>query len=181
MHCLLQHHRTPEARFPLTLAAGIERSATGLHVQYRLADAKEAVCWPSAAANPGFTDGLWQHTCFELFLSEPGLRSYREFNFSPSGHWAAYAFSDYRQREPWQVPEVPRLQLARDASHATLDVFLPAALLPGKGPLEAGITAVIAFNDASLDYLALHHAGERPDFHLRESFVLTLAPDTAQP
>ena len=45
------------------------------------------------------TDFLWEHTCFEAFISIPGDLAYREYNFSPSGQWAAYAFSDYRRRD----------------------------------------------------------------------------------
>lgn len=50
---------------------------------------------PPAAA-PGRADGLWQSTCFELFLLDPQSGAYREFNFAPSGQWAAYSFDSYR-------------------------------------------------------------------------------------
>jgi hypothetical protein len=48
------------------------------------------------AATPERTDGLWEATCFELFLLGPD-GGYLEFNFSPSGQWAAYRFDAYRQ------------------------------------------------------------------------------------
>lgn len=48
-----------------------------------------------APVAPGRADGLWHHTCFELFLrNDEG--GYLEFNFSPSGQWAAYQFDGYR-------------------------------------------------------------------------------------
>ena len=47
-------------------------------------------------AVPQRTVGLWEHTCFELFLMDPSSGSYFEFNFSPSGEWAAYRFDSYR-------------------------------------------------------------------------------------
>lgn len=47
-------------------------------------------------AVPKRTEGLWEHTCFELFLMEPASGTYFEFNFSPSGQWAAYRFDSYR-------------------------------------------------------------------------------------
>ena len=40
-------------------------------------------------------DDLWRTTCFELFVAGEGT-AYREYNFSPSGQWAAYDFDDYR-------------------------------------------------------------------------------------
>lgn len=46
----------------------------------------------------GRTDELWRTTCFELFLRRPGQEGYLEFNFAPSGQWAAYGFDGYRQR-----------------------------------------------------------------------------------
>jgi len=55
----------------------------------------EALALP-AAVFPARADGLWQRTCFELFLRDPGTGGYLEFNFSPSGEWAAYQFDGYR-------------------------------------------------------------------------------------
>ncbi len=45
---------------------------------------------------PQREDGLWQRTCFELFIRDPASGRYLEFNLSPSGCWAAYAFETYR-------------------------------------------------------------------------------------
>src|SRR3546814_20714844 len=42
------------------------------------------------------TDGLWESTCFEAFLTEEGEPDYTEFNYSPDGRWACYQFDDYR-------------------------------------------------------------------------------------
>jgi len=50
-----------------------------------------------APAEPARADGLWKTTCFELFLLDPDDGSYLEFNFSPSGQWAAYRFDSYRE------------------------------------------------------------------------------------
>ena len=33
----------------------------------------------------------------KLFVSRGGQKSYREYNFSPSGDWAAYEFAGYRE------------------------------------------------------------------------------------
>jgi hypothetical protein len=46
---------------------------------------------------PVHTDGLWRQTCFEAFIGAASAR-YCEYNFSPSGAWAAYHFSGYRGR-----------------------------------------------------------------------------------
>ena len=49
-----------------------------------------------APAPPVRTDGLWRHTCFEAFIAPAGSSEYWEYNFSPSGAWAAYHFTAYR-------------------------------------------------------------------------------------
>jgi hypothetical protein len=50
-----------------------------------------------APAAPMRKHGLWNETCFELFIAEQGSRSYREFNLSPAGHWNVYRFASYRR------------------------------------------------------------------------------------
>src|SRR5687767_9605876 len=42
---------------------------------------------------PWRADELWLTTCFEAFLRPAGTPSYREWNFAPSGNWAAYDFN----------------------------------------------------------------------------------------
>src|SRR3546814_17205573 len=55
------------------------------------------------------TDGLWESTCFEAFLTEEGQPDYTEFNYSPDGRWACYQFDDYRsllrsdELAPWAM------------------------------------------------------------------------------
>src|SRR5438094_1015975 len=45
---------------------------------------------------PRRADRLWQHTCFEAFVSVKGKPEYYEFNFASSGEWAVYSFGRYR-------------------------------------------------------------------------------------
>ena len=122
---------------------------------------------------PANTDGLWQHTCFEAFVTEEGAGS-REFNFSPSGQWAAYRFSGYRERDTaFRPAAAPRLSFFPRPDGLELRATLPPAMLP-PGPLQLGLTAVIETIDGHLHYWALTHCATQPDFHLRQSFTLTL-------
>jgi hypothetical protein len=128
---------------------------------------------------PERVDQLWEHTCFEAFIGVRGETGYREFNFSPSGHWAAYAFMDYREPEE-VLPEIdtPRIVARRTAGRLEIDVTLPPLALPpnpGKAPLQIGLSAVIEEADTvdgSHSYWALRHPCERPDFHHRDAFAL---------
>ena len=49
---------------------------------------------------------LWKTTCFEAFLRAKGEEAYREWNFAPTGNWAAYDFKRYRKgRTPPKMTE----------------------------------------------------------------------------
>ena len=47
-------------------------------------------------SEPWRADELWQTTCFEAFLMAEDGAGYREWNFAPTGNWAAYDFTGYR-------------------------------------------------------------------------------------
>ena len=128
-------------------------------------------------------DGLWEHTCFEVFLHSGISEAYREYNFSPSGQWAAYAFSAYRTPDRTLFsPSPPCIEARLSAGRLDLDVTLAADSLPrGKPshPLRIGLSAVIEsqdIGDGQLSYWALHHPSPRPDFHQHEGFILALTP-----
>jgi hypothetical protein len=123
------------------------------------------------------TDGLWQHSCFEAFLRADASESYHEFNFAPSGEWAAYRFAS--RREGRQSPAMPALEIEfrRAAEFCELDVAVPLATLPdlAQAPtLQAGLAAVIEDPEGRLSYWALAHRGATPDFHDPATFILRM-------
>ncbi|HMW17521.1 MAG TPA: DOMON-like domain-containing protein [Accumulibacter sp.] len=128
---------------------------------------------------PAPADGLWETTCFELFVGVAGEAAYREFNFSPSGEWAAYAFTAYRQRDPstalFEHLAPPTIVSECSAGRLELTALIAGAALPSGGPLQIGLAAVVEAADV-LDgrhsYWALRHPAARPDFHHRDGFVL---------
>ncbi|MEA3192528.1 MAG: hypothetical protein QOD26_861 [Betaproteobacteria bacterium] len=115
-----------------------------------------------------FADGLWRHTCFEVFLARKGSRAYREYNLSPSGEWASYAFRKYRLRQDASAKS-PRPRLRRIGRTLRLDGTIEA-----KGPLRIGLSAVIEEKSGALSYWALRHPPGKPDFHHRRAFALEL-------
>lgn len=147
----------------------------GLTLHYRLEGDIAALRVPTPAA-PVAPDRLWAHTCFEVFLTRGDGVAYREYNFSPSGQWAAYSFTGYRQRDG-AAPALPCPTLAwrRDAGELSLEVTLPAAALPpGDGALCLALTTVVELEDGALSYWALRHPAGKPDFHHRDGFALPL-------
>jgi hypothetical protein len=120
---------------------------------------------------------LWRHTCFEAFLLRPSSTEYFEYNFSPSGAWAAYRFAAYRQGMA-DLTEGAAPLISCRASAASLAVAVTLDLDWLQDPFDTvrlGLTAVIEDRAQVLSYWALKHASEKPDFHRAECFVAALA------
>jgi hypothetical protein len=144
-----------------------------LRLTYRIAGA-DALRIPPAAP-PAPADGLWQHTCCEAFVAAVDAVDYREFNLSPSGRWAVYRFTACRERDAaWQAPAAPTIAMRHDGNALELAATLPAALLPAGGTLDLSLTVVAEDLSGAMSYWAPAHAGDRPDFHQRNSFTLRL-------
>ncbi len=119
------------------------------------------------------SDGLWRHTCMEAFI-QTGPSAYVEYNFAPSGAWAAYAFDAYRQgMRPLDTPP-PRIDLrvVPDRIELRAEIDLPPT---GQDPRIA-LTAVIEDQAGELRYWAIRHPPGRPDFHDPHGFALPLPP-----
>jgi hypothetical protein len=146
-----------------------------LHLRYVLEGDLARIRIPQRRA-PRAADDLWRHTCFEAFVGNADGR-YHEFNFAPSGEWAAYAFSAYRERAPVVIEVDPRIEVQVEAHALALSAQVPAAALPGNAgaPWRIALSAVVEGADGALSYWALHHPARRPDFHHAESFVLEIA------
>lgn len=122
-------------------------------------------------------DGLWQATCFEIFVRNGAGPGYAEFNLSPSERWAAYDFADYRggMRER-EMPRAPVCNWRAGSAFSLFDAAIPLGGLP-ELPTAFGASAVLEEADGTKSYWALAHPGEQPDFHHGDGFVLDLEPD----
>ncbi|MBC2777738.1 DOMON-like domain-containing protein [Parasphingopyxis marina] len=130
-----------------------------------------------AAADPGFADGLWKHSCFEAFAGSSEATAYHEFNFSPSSQWAAYRFDDYRSGMAAIPPLVPP-EIDVDASACDLQLAVALAGLTEAHDLF-GLSAVIEQVDGTHSYWALAHPLGKPDFHHKDCFALELPAASA--
>jgi hypothetical protein len=124
-------------------------------------------------------DELWRHTCFEAFLMAGDGPGYREYNFSPSGEWAAYAFRDYRHDNYRQNgvaadESVPVIRVHRSAQCLTLAAEVSLALPPMYRSIRLGLSALVEAIDGELSYWALRHLPGKPDFHHVDAFDLQL-------
>lgn len=173
----LRCHPTTPCAAVSHIRVDVARSARdGLVLSYRIAgDTASLRLPPPAAARRA--DGLWQHTCLEAFLRADGSDAYFEFNFSPSGAWAAFRFEGRRVGRT--VPELtaPRMEISLQPEALVMDIQLSLEKLPelAQATLLAGLAAVIEDQESKLSYWALAHGAARPDFHDPASFALRVA------
>jgi hypothetical protein len=127
---------------------------------------------------PRKADRLWQHTCFEAFVSVKGKPEYYEFNFAPSGEWAAYSFRRYRDGSPLEDDRLaPKISVNNTADRFDLHAIVGQDRLPTIPPnacLLLALSAVIEDQSGKLLYWALRHPPGKPDFHHPDSFALKL-------
>lgn len=164
----LSPHPTTPCRALRAIRVSVDRDGAMLRVDYALEGDTQGLRIP-APRRPRAVDELWKHTCCELFVARPGARDYREFNFSPSGEWAAYRFSSYREGRA-AVDTPPMIAIEGDSR----PFKLTARVAVGEEKLLLGLSAVIEEESGALSYWALRHAPGKPDFHHPQAFAMEL-------
>lgn len=160
---LLRHPATPSNAIQ-KVAVAAERQDDKLRLRYDLDGAHRRL--RSQAGAPVRTDELWRHTCFEAFVMGEGRNAYREFNFAPSGAWAAYDFDD-RRAGMREAEAAPAVRWEDGVLQAEVVVSIA-------GDWRLNLTAVIEEIDGTKSYWALAHPDGPPDFHDPACFVLDL-------
>jgi hypothetical protein len=167
----------PHPAHPPTRVTGIDARIVGadanwLRLRWRV-DGAQALVVP-AFAGKGRADGLWQTTCFELFLMPRDGGSYCEFNLSPSERWAAYDFESYRDGMSGRPADrEPQGTMRLGSSFAIFDAAVPLSALPDD-ICRMNIAAVIEEQGGAKSYWALAHPPDKPDFHDPACFVAEL-------
>lgn len=170
-------------------ASGCLNPSGRLELDYTLLGDFNDITLPAPAGATGRRDELWRHSCFEVF-ARPGMGApdgepygapygepYFEWNFSPSGDWAAYAFAAYRGSRVELEHSQPACHTRQSRPDAL--VLTAAANFPDAPPRtlpewRLNIAAVIEDRSGALSYWALSHPRAYPDFHDRAAFTLTL-------
>jgi hypothetical protein len=172
---LLPHPATPPSE-PLKVWATVEHAGSlgavaSTNIWFGVGAPAERFVIPPPA-EPQRAGELWQTTCFEAFLRIPGIEPYREWNFAPSGDWAAYDFASYRggRADAEVAPPYIRVEdnLIWWALGATIAVDADATW-------ALGLSAILEEKDGPKSYWALAHpSADRPDFHDPGCFVAHL-------
>lgn len=173
---LRSHPQTPCAAVD-EVVADVDVTRDVLVVRYAIVGDLDRVRIPATSLDP---ERLWAHTCCELFVAPSPGEGYLEWNFSPNGQIACFAFTAYRQRSP-SAPTSSATSTVRVAGRElTLEARVPLPADVGE-LARMSLTAVVEDDGGTLSYWALRHPGARPDFHHEAGFALTLtlAPSIA--
>jgi hypothetical protein len=187
---LIAHPLHPPLRVRSVAARVLSLDANWCVLRWKVEGAADLVV--PGFAGQGRQDGLWQTTCFELFVSKgalpqgegwvgvsgaDGVRdhsvcgpllsagAYSEFNCSPSERWAAYDFTGYRTGMAARpVTRAPVITPRRGGDVLFCDVAIPVETLPPL-PWRYGPAAVLEEAGGVKSYWAIAHPPEKPDFH----------------
>ncbi len=175
---LASHPATPPAGPPFKVwasvhhAAALGSSAT-TNIWFGVGVPAPRFVIPEAAV-PSRADGLWHTTCFEAFLRAEGEDAYTEWNFAPSGDWAAYHFSDYRAG--MTGADVAAAPYIRKEDNFTWWALGATISVPADRRWELGLSAVLEEKNGTKSYWAIAHPpGDMPDFHAPDCFAARLA------
>ncbi|MFN3236375.1 MAG: DOMON-like domain-containing protein [Pseudomonadales bacterium] len=158
---------TPNPAIP-NLQGEVIREQSTLTLTFQKTDLPNVI-WPNRELITGRRDNLWQSTCFECFVGLKHSSRYLEINAAPSGHWQSYEFTDYRQRQGISAGTTARIvtesrQQSTQTIHVEVDITDPQFVT---ADWQISVSVVLA-QVTRLDYYALDHPQQQPDFHLPE-------------
>jgi hypothetical protein len=160
----------------LALVARVELSSTPtILLDYRLTGDLARLAIPSRLPAQR-ADRLWEHTCFEAFVTSGAGQPYYELNLSPSTQWAGYAFDGYRQgMRPLTFAAPPSIVVVQTANELRVTASIePASFPDAPWPWRVGLAAVVEDLAGGRGYFALRHPRDEPDFHDAAGFTVLL-------
>ena len=175
---MLAPHPGTRSRAVRAVRASVGRVSSGkLALSYALEGDLARVRVPPPRP-PRIAERLWAHTCCEVFVAHAGERAYYELNLAPSGEWAAYAFTRYREGALLAGEDLdPGIAVRSSADGLALDAVVDLARLAptlARARLALALAAVVEDDAGALSYWALKHPPGKPDFHHPDAFALEL-------
>jgi hypothetical protein len=163
---------------PYSVSVDSVAHPNNLRVEFTLQGDLESLNLPNLSDHPERIEGLYHHTCFEIFLKKG--ESYLEWNFAFSGDWCLFLFESYRKKSAQKVDLDSSFfnlsHISHSNSEANLKVEIPLDRLSFLGdlPPEIGFSCVLEHPKNIFSYWALAHVSEKPDFHQPASFIAKL-------
>jgi hypothetical protein len=157
------------------LLTALRKTSGILAVAYKLVGPINELSFQSSSGKPERKNGLWEETCFELFIMPCGSEAYWEINLSPSGDWNIYRFNGYRRgmQEEQGFKKLPfNVKTLTDCLMLDIEIDLKK-FIKSQSAINVGVNAVIKNGD-NKTYWALAHKGGQPDFHRKDGFTIKL-------
>jgi hypothetical protein len=173
---LKPHPATPPADPPFRVWVTIDHAAAfgataTTNIWFGVSAPASRFVLPESAE--GRADALWKTTCFEAFLRAEGEDAYQEWNFAPSGQWAAYDFTAYREGMAEADVAEPYVRMEDNFTWLALGATIA---VPADCSWQLGLSAVLEEQDGTKSFWALAHPpGDKPDFHHADCFAARLA------
>lgn len=176
MRVSLKRHTESKATAAETIEAEVERTASGISLRYTVTGDTDRLAIPEFL-DTARADELWRHTCFEVFIRPEGAQHYFEYNFSPSGRWAAYRFNSRRSGMSNVESNDPGIGTRQGDKRFDLRAELNLSHVAElAGPWLVGVSVIIEQTDEAKAYWAVRHPEGPADFHHADCFALRLAP-----
>jgi hypothetical protein len=146
-----------------------------LFISYRIREGVELINLGCGTPKKERATGLWENTCFELFLKNK-TNQYIEFNFSPCFEWNCFYFNKKGDElKEWNKMQRPETDILLSQDHFLHFSVIKKNLFPdgffdNEDKLDVGITTVIKSKSGQMSYWALSHNDIRPNFHHFDSF-----------
>lgn len=154
----------------INISGELERKSTLFTLNLKFYDPQDSIKF-SYSKNPSRKRafGLWEKTCFEIFLKKQNSTEYIEFNFSADMEWSCFHFDDYKEgMKDYQGVKIE--DLIFDPKNCTFKATWKFDSLDES--FDCGITTIIQTKDLKKSFWALKHANLTPDFHDFRSFTL---------
>jgi hypothetical protein len=172
---LIAHPSTPPGGPPFEVWANVDHAGSlgttaTTNIWFCMSAPADRFVLPQSEA-PSRADELWKTTCFEAFLRPAEEDGYREWNFAPSGDWAAYDFTGMRKGMAAAEVAAPYIRVEDNLTWWALG----ATIVGDAAEYQLGLSAVLEEKDGSKSYWALAHPSDQPDFHAPGCFAARLA------
>lgn len=165
---LIQHPKSSHLFIQSLEVSVTSYNGSDCRLSYRLQGEIDKLLIPDPQPSNRIT-GLWNHTCFEMFVGSADEPGYLEFNFSPSGEWAVFSLLDYRKPGPAPAFQTPVITTERKGNSFTLFVDIHGISIQNP-KARIGFSAVLEDKNSSHSYWAISHHSEVPDFHNKADF-----------
>jgi hypothetical protein len=173
--------------FDIDLTAYMEIQGKFLIIKYELLGEVDKILYPNQTDRSQRAEGLWDNTCFELFVKPIKSENYLEFNFSPSNQWNCYHFSTYRTDMTKYLKEdqinmnvdIQENSISLEVEINTMDDTFLENFNEDKIFYQANLSSLIVFNEEGTDFKKKYHYAYThndvfPDFHNHEKFSIFL-------